>query len=122
MAEQTLPKLPSIEVGEGPAARKLRALRSRGVQTNVYELEKKGISTVCKMHGIAPKDLDVKGSLLTYRRREQDTPRAGVNSAEFIFNERTKSVLPGATTSADPWGRLKHCADLFSGGAIPPQG
>src|SRR6266436_1692107 len=53
-----------------------RALRSRGVQTDVYELEKKGVPAVCKMHGIAPEDLGVKGCLLIYRRREQDMPLA----------------------------------------------
>src|SRR5713101_1002486 len=53
-----------------------RALRSRGVQTDVYELEKKGVPAVCKMHGIAPEDLGVKGCLLIYRRRGQDMPLA----------------------------------------------
>jgi ferredoxin--NADP+ reductase len=53
-----------------------RVLRSRGVQTDVYELEKKGVPAVCKMHGIAPQDLGVKGCLLIYRRREQDMPLA----------------------------------------------
>jgi ferredoxin--NADP+ reductase len=53
-----------------------RALRARGVQTDVYELEKKGIPAVCKMHGIAPEDLGVKGCLLIYRRRGQDMPLA----------------------------------------------
>lgn len=53
-----------------------RALRARGVQTNLYELEKKGIPAVCKMYGIALGDLGVKGCLLIYRRREQDMPLA----------------------------------------------
>jgi ferredoxin/flavodoxin---NADP+ reductase len=53
-----------------------RVLRARGVQTDVYELEKKGIPAVCKMHGIAPEDLGVKGCLLIYRRRGQDMPLA----------------------------------------------
>jgi ferredoxin--NADP+ reductase len=53
-----------------------RVLRARGVQTNVYELEKKGVPAVCKMHGIAPEDLGVKGCLLIYRRRRQDMPLA----------------------------------------------
>jgi len=53
-----------------------RALRARGVQTDVYELEKKGVPAVCKMHGIAPEDLGVKGCLLIYRRRAQDMPLA----------------------------------------------
>jgi ferredoxin--NADP+ reductase len=53
-----------------------RALRARGIETDVYELEKKGIPAVCKMHGIAPEDLGVKGCMLIYRRREQDMPLA----------------------------------------------
>ena len=53
-----------------------RALRARGVETDVYELEKKGVPVVCKMHGIAPEDLGVNGCLLIYRRREQDMPLA----------------------------------------------
>jgi len=53
-----------------------RALRARSVQTDVYELEKKGIPAVCKLHGIAPEDLGVKGCLLIYRRRAQDMPLA----------------------------------------------
>jgi ferredoxin--NADP+ reductase len=53
-----------------------RALRARGVQTDVYELEKKGVPAVCKMHGFAPEDLGVKGCLLIYRRRSQDMPLA----------------------------------------------
>src|ERR1700685_4011611 len=53
-----------------------RVLRARGVQTNVYELEKKGVPAVCKMHGITPADLGIKGCLLIYRRRGQDMPLA----------------------------------------------
>jgi ferredoxin/flavodoxin---NADP+ reductase len=51
-------------------------LRARGVHTDVYELEKKGVPAVCKMHGIAPEDLGVRGCLLIYRRRGQDMPLA----------------------------------------------
>jgi ferredoxin--NADP+ reductase len=53
-----------------------RVLRASGVQTDVYELEKKGVPAVCKMHDIAPEDLGVKGCLLIYRRRGQDMPLA----------------------------------------------
>ncbi|HXM95286.1 MAG TPA: NAD(P)-binding protein [Candidatus Dormibacteraeota bacterium] len=52
-----------------------RALRTRGIQTNMHELEK-GIPEVCKKHGIKPEELGVKGCLLIYRRREQDMPLA----------------------------------------------
>src|SRR6202048_71846 len=53
-----------------------RALAARGIQTNMHELEKKGISAICKKHGIQPEDCGVKGCLLIYRRREQDMPLA----------------------------------------------
>ncbi|HUE53844.1 MAG TPA: ATP-binding protein [Terriglobales bacterium] len=53
-----------------------RVLRARGIPTDVYELEKKGVPAVCKMHGIAPEDLGVKRILLIYRRRGQDMPLA----------------------------------------------
>ncbi len=52
-----------------------RAMRARGIETNVHELEK-GIPAVCKEHGVRPEDLGVQGCLLIYRRREQDMPLA----------------------------------------------
>jgi NADPH-dependent glutamate synthase beta subunit-like oxidoreductase len=52
-----------------------RALRARGIETSMHELEK-GIPEVCKGHGIKPEELGVKGCLLIYRRREQDMPLA----------------------------------------------
>jgi NADPH-dependent glutamate synthase beta subunit-like oxidoreductase len=53
-----------------------RALAARGVQTNMHELEKKGIPAICRLHGVRPEDCGVKGCLLIYRRREQDMPLA----------------------------------------------
>jgi len=52
-----------------------RALRARGIQTSMHEMEK-GIPEVCKAHGIKPEELGVKGCILLYRRREQDMPLA----------------------------------------------
>jgi len=52
-----------------------RALKARGVETSMHELEK-SIPEVCKAHGIKPEELGVKGCLLIYRRREQDMPLA----------------------------------------------
>jgi ferredoxin/flavodoxin---NADP+ reductase len=52
-----------------------RAMRARGIEANMHELEK-GIPAACKAHGIKPEDLGVKGCLLIYRRREQDMPLA----------------------------------------------
>jgi ferredoxin--NADP+ reductase len=53
-----------------------RAMKARGIPTDMHELEKKGIPAACKAHGIQPEDLGVKGCLLIYRRREQDMPLA----------------------------------------------
>src|ERR1700680_4133584 len=53
-----------------------RALKARGIDTNMHELEKKGIPAICKLHGVRPEDCGVKGCLLIYRRREQDMPLA----------------------------------------------
>src|SRR6516164_1228882 len=52
-----------------------RALKARGIQTSMHELEK-GVPEVCKAHGSKPEELGVKGCLLIYRRREQDMPLA----------------------------------------------
>src|SRR5271169_754886 len=52
-----------------------RALKARGIQTSMHELEK-SIPEVCKAHGIKPEELGVKGCVLIYRRREQDMPLA----------------------------------------------
>src|SRR6202047_1565629 len=52
-----------------------RALRARGIETDMHELER-GIPAACKAHGIRPEELGVKGRLLIYRRREQDVPPA----------------------------------------------
>ncbi|HEV3331598.1 MAG TPA: FAD-dependent oxidoreductase [Bryobacteraceae bacterium] len=51
-----------------------RALKARGFQTDLHELERKGIPAVCKKFGIQAEELGVKGCLLIYRRREQDMP------------------------------------------------
>jgi ferredoxin/flavodoxin---NADP+ reductase len=53
-----------------------RAMKARGLATSMHELERKGIPAVCKIHGIQPEELGVKGCLLIYRRREQDMPLA----------------------------------------------
>jgi ferredoxin/flavodoxin---NADP+ reductase len=52
-----------------------RAMKARGIETNMHELEK-GIPAACKAHGIKPEELAVRGCLLIYRRREQDMPLA----------------------------------------------
>ena len=51
-----------------------RALKARGIDAHMHDLEKKGIPAFCKQHNIDPASLGVKGCLLIYRRREQDMP------------------------------------------------
>ncbi len=54
-----------------------RALRGRGIEVPMLDLEKKGVPEVCAAHGIAdPAALGVKGCLLLYRRRTDDMPLA----------------------------------------------
>lgn len=53
-----------------------RALRERGLEVDVIEMEKKGIPAICEKHGIDPKDLGIEGCLVLYRRRLQDMPLA----------------------------------------------
>ena len=53
-----------------------QALKARGIETSMHDLERKGIAAICKTHGIKPEELGVKGCLLIYRRREQDMPLA----------------------------------------------
>jgi NADPH-dependent glutamate synthase beta subunit-like oxidoreductase len=53
-----------------------RALKERGIDVPMIELEKQGIPATCKAHGIDPESLGIKGALLLYRRRQQDMPLA----------------------------------------------
>ncbi|MFQ5843938.1 MAG: NAD(P)-binding protein [Planctomycetota bacterium] len=53
-----------------------RALRERGLQAPMLEMEKKGIPAVCERQGIDPAELGVEGCLLLYRRRRIDMPLA----------------------------------------------
>lgn len=52
-----------------------RALRARGIQSDVIEMEHEGIPKYCKAHGIDdPATLGIKGGTLMYRRRIEDMP------------------------------------------------
>jgi NADPH-dependent glutamate synthase beta subunit-like oxidoreductase len=52
------------------------ALRKRGVDVEMIEMEKKGIPATCAKHGIDPAELGIAGCLMLYRRRQQDMPLA----------------------------------------------
>ncbi|MBL4844885.1 MAG: hypothetical protein JKY65_05100 [Planctomycetes bacterium] len=69
-----------------------RALRARGIDVDVYDLEHKGIPKVCAAHGIDdPQSLGVRGATLVYRRRVEDMPLA---SAGPDASEKIKARLP----------------------------
>ena len=51
-----------------------QALKARGIAVTMHKLEKKGVPAICKVHGIDPQELGIKGCLLIYRRRQQDMP------------------------------------------------
>jgi NADPH-dependent glutamate synthase beta subunit-like oxidoreductase len=53
-----------------------RALKERGLDVPMIELEKQGVPAVCKAHGIDPRSLGLKGCILLYRRRQKDMPLA----------------------------------------------
>jgi len=54
-----------------------RALRARGIEVPMLELEKKGIPEACAVHGIPdPRELGLEGCILLYRRRTDDMPLA----------------------------------------------
>ncbi|TFG99796.1 MAG: hypothetical protein E4H13_08525, partial [Calditrichales bacterium] len=50
------------------------ALHARGVETNVLELEKKGIAAYLESHNLRFEDLGLHGCTLYYRRRAVDMP------------------------------------------------
>jgi ferredoxin--NADP+ reductase len=53
-----------------------RALRKRGVEATMYELEHEGIAKFLEKKAIDPKSLGVTDGLLIYRRRVEDMPLA----------------------------------------------
>lgn len=59
-----------------------RALRERGIEVSMIELEKQGIPAVCKANGFDPASLGLKGCNLLYRRRRQDMPLAQAGAKE----------------------------------------
>jgi len=53
-----------------------RALRARGIETDMHELERQGIGKVLEKHKITQQELGVHGCTLFYRRRKRDMPLA----------------------------------------------
>ncbi len=56
-----------------------RALRARGIDVDIVEMEIKGIDRTLEVHGLSPEELGVKGCTLYYRRRKEDMPLASAD-------------------------------------------
>jgi len=52
------------------------ALKARGIETSMLELEHKGIPAICANHNVNPAELGVEDVALYYRRRDVDMPLA----------------------------------------------
>jgi ferredoxin--NADP+ reductase len=52
----------------------IKALAERGIETNIVELEVKGIPKVLARHELVWEDLSLKGATIYYRRRVEDMP------------------------------------------------
>ena len=57
-----------------------RALRERGVDVDLIEMEVKGIPKTLEAHGVGPEELGVRGAALYYRRRKEDMPLASADN------------------------------------------
>jgi NADPH-dependent glutamate synthase beta subunit-like oxidoreductase len=79
-----------------------RALKQRGIDVPMIEMEKQGIPATCKAHGIDPASLGLKGAVLAYRRRKQDMPLAQAGAKEpdelekaYAAREKLLSISQG---------------------------
>lgn len=71
----------------------IAALRERGIETNVEELEIKGIPKILEKHGLTWEDLGIAGATIYYRRRVEDMPL--MSAPEGADEARLKKVEAG---------------------------
>jgi len=57
-----------------------RALRARGIEIDIVDMEIKGIPRTLETHGITAEELGVEGCTLYYRRRKEDMPLASADN------------------------------------------
>jgi len=83
--------LASIDVAKALMLETTRAaLRERGIDVDLIELEVKGIPKILAAHGLAFEDLGLAGCTLFYRRRAEDMPL--VEIPEAATSEREAKV------------------------------
>ncbi len=56
-----------------------RALRARGIEVDLTEMELKGIPRTVEAHGLTTDELGIEGATLYYRRRKEDMPLASAD-------------------------------------------
>lgn len=71
----------------------IKALADRGIETDVLELEVKGIPKILDRHGLEWADLGLKGATIYYRRRIEDMPL--MSAPEGADEARIKKVEAG---------------------------
>jgi ferredoxin--NADP+ reductase len=75
------------------------ALRKRGIEVSVVELEHKGITATLHQHGVDPSSLGVRGCTLYYRRRIKDmplaSPKAGATPEQIQKVESVREKMVG---------------------------
>jgi NADPH-dependent glutamate synthase beta subunit-like oxidoreductase len=57
-----------------------RALRARGIEVDIVQMEIKGIPRTLEAHGLTAEELGVEGCTLYYRRRKEDMPLASADN------------------------------------------
>lgn len=75
------------------------ALKERGIDTNVEELEIKGIPKILERHGLTWEELGIEGATIYYRRRVEDMPL--MSAPEGADEARIKKVEAGRRRMLD---------------------
>ena len=71
----------------------VKALADRGIETNIFELEIKGIPKILARHELEWSDLGLEGATIYYRRRVEDMPL--MSAPEGADEARIKKVEAG---------------------------
>jgi NADPH-dependent glutamate synthase beta subunit-like oxidoreductase len=77
----------------------IKALAERGIETDVEELEIKGIPKILAKHGLEWEDLGIEGATIYYRRRVEDMPL--MSAPEGADEARIKKVEAGRRRMLD---------------------
>jgi len=73
------------------------ALRARGIEQDLVEMEHRGITTTLQKHGLSAESLGVRGCTLYYRRRVKDMPiafaKTGANAEQLAKTEAVREKM-----------------------------